>query len=390
MASQPDVVADLARLVAFDSVSSRPMRDLAAFVAERCEDLGFRVEWVDDPDHPGKATLLARVGPESEARDGLVISGHLDVVPTEGQPWTSDPFRLTERDGRLYGRGTADMKGFVAATLQALRRVDLSQLRRELVLAWTHDEEVGCLGSAQLAARLVAEGSPVPRACLIGEPTDFRILRMHPGHVGAEIVLSGKAAHSSRPDLGINAIAAAQRVLAAIEEVAHALSQSPADLPELERPWVAVNVATISGGTALNIVPDQCVIRLGYRPLPGMPFDLPFRLIEARLADLPLPGGYRARILRVTPALLTPTGTTLEDDLRPHACHPDCGAATFATDGGNLVRAGMQPLIFGPGSIEVAHQADEYLEIGPLHRAVDVVADVVYARCVAERPAAAR
>lgn len=376
------VIRELEPLIAQPSVSSRPLTALAAHVAQRCEDLGFRVERFDDPQQAGKCSIVARIGPcTGDADDGLVMSGHMDVVPTEGQPWSSDPFRLTARGDRLYGRGTADMKGFFAATFQALERIPASAFRRELVLVWTHDEEVGCLGSRVLTDLFLEAPQPFPRACLIGEPTDFRILRMHPGHVAFEVEVRGRAAHSSRPDLGVNAIEDAAEIVRAVRELARDLEHEKADLPELERPWVAVNVANVHGGSAINIVPDHCVLQVGYRPLPGTEPEAVFQRLRARLGDLPLRGEVASRILRVTPAMLTPTGTPLEAALRPHASHPGCGAASFATDGGNLARIGMQPLVFGPGSIEVAHQADEYIEAPALIRAVDVLERIIRDRC---------
>lgn len=372
------VVDELGRLIAFPSISNRPLSDLAAHVAQRCEDLGFQVERFDDPHQHGKCSIIASIGPPET--EGLVLSGHMDVVPTEGQPWDSDPFVLTERDGRLFGRGTADMKGFFAATFQALARIERTAWKRELVLIWTHDEEVGCLGSRVLTDALLESPRPLPRACLIGEPTDFRILRMHPGHVAVEIEIFGQAAHSSRPDLGINAIEGAAEVILAVRQIARELEQERADLPELERPWVAMNIARIKGGSAINIVPDRCVLQLGYRPLPGMEPEAVFERIRARLGSI-ASGRLQASLLRITPSMLTPAGTALESLLRAHASHPVSGAAGFATDGGNLSRLGMQPLIFGPGSIDVAHQANEYVDTSALVQAVDVLEAVIRARC---------
>lgn len=374
-----DVVADLARLVAFPTVSDRPLVELAAFLAHRFEDLGFRIERFDDPSDHGKCTLVARAGPEvGEARDGLVLSGHMDVVPTEGQPWSSDPFRVVEREGRLYGRGTADMKGFFAATLQAAARVPTRELRRPLVLVWTHDEEVGCLGSAKWAAH--AQGQRFPEACLIGEPTDFRILRMHPGHVAVEIEVTGKAAHSSRPHLGLNAIEIAADAVRTIRELAAELeAERPADA--IADPWLPVNVARIEGGSAINIVPDRCVVHVGYRPPPGMRPEEVHDRIDRRLDALRERAPVHLKLIRVTPSLLTEAGTSLEAVLAAHASAPGTGMAPFATDGGNLAKVGMKPLVFGPGSIEVAHKADEYVEVASLNRAVDVVERVIRARC---------
>lgn len=374
------VVDELGRLVAFPTVSNRPVTALAAHMAERAEALGFRVERFDSPTEAGKTNVVASIGPSGT--DGLVLSGHMDVVPTEGQPWSTDPFRVTERDGRLYGRGTADMKGFLAATMQALARIPASSYTRELVLVWTHDEEIGCVGSSHLADSLRAEGRRLPRSCLIGEPTDFQILRMHPGHVGVGIDVRGAAAHSSRPDLGVNAIAGAARIVDALQSLARELESETALEEHLDRPWVAFNVGTIHGGSAINIVPDHCRIELGYRPLPGMRAEEVYERVARRVAALDLGDAEAAtRLIRVTPSLLTEDGTALSHLLSPHAAPCAHPAASFATDGGNLARAGSAPLIFGPGSITVAHQADEWIGIADLVRAVDVIEDVVRRAC---------
>jgi len=375
------VGATLSRLVGHPTVSNRPLTALAEDLAHAHEAWGFRVERFAASDLEGKVNVVASAGPPGT--EGLVLTGHMDVVPTEGQPWSSDPFTVVERDGRLYGRGTADMKGFLAATLHALARIRPSELRRELVLVWTHDEEVGCLGSARLAEALGAAQRKLPSACLVGEPTDFRILRMHPGHVGVEIVVTGRAAHSSRPDLGVSAIEAAAEVVGIVKRLAADLVHEPAHEDLLERPWVAVNVGRIEGGAAINIVPDRCVVQIGYRPLPGAParevFDRLVERIHERFAGEP--ARVEARILRITPSMLTPEGTPLQGILAAHAASDHLGAATFATDGGNLEKLGCRPLVFGPGSIEVAHQADEYVPLDQLHRAVDVIESVVRARC---------
>jgi acetylornithine deacetylase len=376
------VVDTLSRLVAFPTVSNRPVTEIAAFLAQVHEDQGFRIERFDAPEEAGKLNLVASIGPTEPG--GLVLSGHMDVVPTEDQPWSTDPFCVAQRAGRLYGRGTADMKGFIAATVHALARIRPAEFRRELVLVWTHDEEVGCTGSAELARTWEAEGRTLPEACLVGEPTEFRILRAHPGHVDVEVQFTGRAAHSSRPDLGANAIAAAAEAISLVGEFAAELEQERAHEELLERPWVTMNVATVRGGRAINIVPDHCVVEIGYRPLPGMPPEQVFQRISDLLAKR---WGARsevratARLTRVTPSLLTPAGTPLQAVLEPHAVTPRIGAASYATDGGNLARLGARPLIFGPGSIEAAHGADEYIERADLERAVDVVEEIARAMC---------
>ncbi|MCB9763998.1 MAG: acetylornithine deacetylase [Alphaproteobacteria bacterium] len=376
-----DEVETLRRLVGWPTISSNPLTELAAYVAQRCEDVGFKVERFEDQDSPGKVNVVCAAGPAGT--DGLILSGHMDVVPVAGQAWSVDPFTLTERDGRLLGRGTSDMKGFIAASIEALGRLDLSRLQRELVLIWTHDEEVGCVGSAKLASRLAAEGRALPSEALIGEPTDFRILRMHPGHVALTITTFGEAAHSSKPDLGASAIKAMGRVITMLEQLEAELMRSRRFEDLLERPWVTMNMGTLHGGQAVNIVPDHCALMVGYRPLPGDDALAVFRVIEARARALKLPDSTRVEVHleRQTPSMLSPEGTPLQGLLTPHACCAETAAASFATDGGNLQALGVRSLIFGPGSIDVAHKADEYVRADALAQAVDVIEAVVRARC---------
>ncbi len=369
------VEAHLADLVGFPTVSDRPVDGILSWLAERFEGLGFRIERLDSPS-PGKANLVCTAGPPGT--DGVLLSGHMDVVPVDGQPWTSDPFKLTRVGQRLVGRGACDMKAFLAATLAAAAQLPIRELRKELMLVFTHDEEVGCLGSAQLVRRFLAEGRPVPSATLIGEPTSFQIFRMHPGHVVVQIVCRGRAAHSSKPDLGDNAIRLALRVVERLEAIAERW-RTDIRFPELlERPFVVMNIARIAGGGAINIVPDRCVIDLGFRPLPGMAVAALFDEIRADVEAL---GEVTASLGRVTPALLTPDGTELQGLLRAFAVDPSARAAAYATDGGNLQELGTNTLIFGPGSIDVAHRADEYVPVEELFRCVDVVGAVVWGRC---------
>jgi acetylornithine deacetylase len=377
------LIDDLARLVAFDTVSHRPLLALASHLAERAEAAGFSVTLYEKPGEPGKVNVVATAGPEDQ--DGLILSGHMDVVPTENQPWDSDPFLLTERDGNLFGRGTADMKGFIACCLQACERLDLSQLKRQLVLVWTHDEEVGCQGSGFLVQALKKSPRRLPTECLIGEPTDFQVLRMHPGHVTVRIRTDGEAGHSSKPDLGSSAIKAMHRVLGMCERIEHALEQERRLEKELDRPWVAFNVGTISGGEAVNLIPDSCEIVLGYRPLPGDNPQAVYQQIENALESLSLPAGTTATAMlrTLSPAMLTPKGLALQEALSHHACCSELGAASFSTDGGNLAELGIQSLIFGPGSIDVAHKANEYVSIAALEKGAQMVEAVIRDRCLA-------
>ena len=376
------VVDDLRALVAMPTVSSRPVTAIAALLAERCEAMGFHIERFDDPIETGKTNVVATIGPQRDG--GLVLSGHMDVVPVQGQRWASDPFVLTERQGRLHGRGTADMKGFIAACLQALSAIERGAWRRPLTLIWTHDEEIGCHGSAHMADSWLADERRLPEACLVGEPTDFRLLRMHAGHVAAQVIIEGRAAHTASPEWGANAGGAAAGGGGAIDQFAASLraEHGPMDADHAGE-GVPVSVVGIEGGNALNIVPDRCVLQIGFRPLPGMAHEPIWQRLQAAVQAIELPDGTRvqAEVLRVTPSLCSPADTDLERALSDDAMPSASPSAPFATDGGNLARLGSQPLIFGPGSIAVAHRADEYIEATDLIRSVSIIERVIRTFC---------
>lgn len=373
----------LAKLVSFPTISSRPLTELAALLAQRAEDAGMRVERFET--EPGKCNVVASVGPEGT--DGLVLSGHMDVVPVDGQDWSTDPFKLTESGGRLYGRGACDMKGFLAAVTDALPTIPLARLRRELVLIWTHDEEVGCLGSAALTTQLAAR--PLPSLAWIGEPTSMQICRLHPGHFTVEITCIGRPAHSSRPALGLNAIEVAGEVIASMKALAAVLATERSDLPGLITPWTVMNTGCIHGGSAINIVPDRCVLRVGFRPLPGASTQALIDRIRAHLEPIAARhrregGGVVVEKSQDTPGLLTEAGTELEALLRSEAAIPEIGGVPFATDGGNLAKLGSRALIFGPGSIDVAHRPDEFVPISALQATRTSVERIVRARCMVQ------
>ena len=390
MSARSAAIAHLERLVGWPTVSSRPVTALAAWLAERAEGAGFTVERFDVTE--GKLNLICRRGPRRDDRSrGLVLSGHMDVVPVEGQDWTTDPFRLTERDGRLLGRGAADMKGFIAATVAACDALRDVPLDDELVLVWTCDEEVGCVGSADLVSKLQgSDAHPLPRPTLIGEPTDFRALRLHPGHTTWRVRCQGRPAHSSRPTLGLSAIKLATRVLLAIEALEEELAAERRFEGDLPSPWTVLHAGVVRGGAAVNIVPDRCEVLIGARPLPGDSLEA----LTARIAALldPIDAAARDRggavhldVVQSCPPLLTPEGCAHQHLLTPWLSDPRPTGAPFATDGGPLSMLGCEPLIFGPGSIDVAHRPDEYIHGRDLLRAVDAITDIVQRACAPTR-----
>jgi acetylornithine deacetylase len=376
------LVPTLARMVSVPSVSGRPMLELASMLAERSEDAGMRVERFEVA--PGHCNVVARAGPRTG--EGLVLSGHLDVVPTDGQDWSTDPFTLTPVGPDLQGRGACDMKGFIAAATCAIESVGTARLNGELAVIWTCEEEVGCAGSRALVDRHRAALADLPPSTVVGEPTGLRVCRMHPGHTTLRITVQGRSAHSSRPELGLNAIGLAAGLLDALRDLEAALRAERRALPELERPWVVLNVGRICGGTAINIVPEHCTIDLGLRPLPGQTAGEMLRRVEDAIAGprqraTSLGARVELHLLLDAPALLTSPDTPIERALLPLSRSPQVGGVPFATDAGNLHLLGQSCLVYGPGSIDLAHRPDERVPHAELVEAHDQLARLIDLRC---------
>lgn len=355
-------VKDILRdLIAIKSLSRHSNEQIVDYLEQFLRPLGFDMVRIKSMDEPDRFNLLCRIGPDRPG--GLMLSGHTDVVPVGGQNWQSHPFELVERDGRIYGRGTTDMKGFIAASLIALKQFPLEQLNAPLSLLWTYDEEVGCLGSQQAAPLLKHYFTHLPEAALIGEPTDFGILRMHAGHVTVRVHAKGKGAHSSDPDLGISAIKALHRAMQGIFALEDKLKSETSYQAHFKRPYVTLNIGEIHGGTAVNIVPDEAHITLGFRPLPDTSIDdMVARINEVAHKEL---GESKATITthleRCSPPMMTKQGSRLEQILKPLANDTGSSAAQYSTDGGNISQHGIDCLIFGPGTIDIAHQANEWI-----------------------------
>jgi acetylornithine deacetylase len=362
----------LARLVAFDSTSQRSNLDLADFISEYVDRPGVRV--ARNPSGDGaKVNLVITAGAPRGDRCGLVLSGHMDVVPA-GSGWTSDPFTLTRVGDHYVARGACDMKGFLALALNRFVRAPVER-KRPLALVLTYDEEVGTLGARRLAETWT-DVAALPRAAIIGEPTSLHVVRMHKGHLKVRVTLAGVSAHSGYPHLGRNAIDAAGPVLIALAELGAVLAaeRSPYGVHFGAVPFPSLNVGTIAGGTAVNVVPDRCIIELGIRLLPGMSSDEAVERVRAaatRAADAVVEeiGDSPPMVLAET----APVYRSLSDRLRQR----ETRAVSFATDASWLQRMGMDCAVWGPGSIEVAHTPNESLPIAEFVRAGEVLEALV-------------
>lgn len=354
----PDV-ALLERLVGFDTVSRNSNLPLADFVAEYAEDAGAQVERIASPDGD-KANLVLRFGPGRDDRSGLVLSGHMDTVPADEPDWESDPFALADRGDRLHARGACDMKGFLALALNVA--AEARDLTAPLVLVFTYDEEVGTVGARHLAEEWPEAGS-LPRFCLIGEPTELKVVRAHKGFVSLRVTLRGKSAHSGYPHLGRNAIEAAARVLVSLRKLRHTLETAGGPHADLfpEVPFVPLNVGTIHGGAAANVVPDLCVLELSARPLPGMNERGLIATIEQAVRNATGAAPVAIEVTATSPGLLLDPDAPIHTGLCGLTGQDEGLAVSYATDAGWLSRAGLECAILGPGSIGVAHRPNEYV-----------------------------
>jgi len=396
MAAPPLSDAELlARLVAFDTTSDRSNLELAEFLAGYLERPGVRVRLLPSGDAE-KANLVVFAGPALGDADGghgdrpgLVLSGHMDVVPA-GEGWSSDPFTLTDAGDSWVARGSADMKGFLALAANLARAVEPARLAAPLVLILTYDEEVGMLGARHLVESWdgVPWREPLPRAAVIGEPTELAVVAAHKGHVKLRAVLRGRSAHSGYPHLGVNAIEAAGRAIAALTELRRALeSERPPGAERFaETPYPALNVATVHGGTAVNVVPERCAIEVGVRVLPGMDAAALAERVRAAIAAAaagrdpgPVEVGFEP--LAESPPLAVRAGAPILSALAELTGRGDLDAVSYATDGGWLARLGLDCAVWGPGSITVAHKPDESLPKADLAAARPVLEALIERFC---------
>ena len=379
----------LERLVAFDTVSSNSEVPAMEFLAERLTTHGFnaylhRIEVAGTP----QANLIAWAGPPRP--DGLTISGHLDTVPYAGQPgWTREPLKLGVEADRVYGRGTTDMKGFLAQCVAAASALDLRALKRPLVFIFTSNEEVGCLGAESVCGALgsILGELPAPRLVWIGEPTSWQVQHAHKSIVLFDVTVRGMGGHSGAPAQGVNAIAVAGR---ALETIGHLQAErcTPSDKfidIFADAPHDVLNVGTIAGGIAPNIIAEQCRFAITYRSLPDAdPLEI-YREIGRRLAALDrydyASHNHRAAIEvgppMVVPPLLAPRDTALERALLEVTSTREVGGALFGTDGGWFARAGMVPLICGPGDFDQAHKPNESIGRAALESGIEKILKVV-------------
>ncbi|KAB2939425.1 MAG: acetylornithine deacetylase [Hyphomicrobium sp.] len=354
----------LARLVGFDTTSHKSNLPLIRFVEDYLLQHGIVSHIVPTSDGR-KASLYATIGPASVP--GVALSGHTDVVPVDGQRWTSDPFIVAERDGKLYGRGTADMKGFLACVLAAVPDYLRRQLAVPIHLAFSYDEEIGCLGVrpmiAEFGTRLIK-----PRIVLVGEPTSMSVVDSHKGPVRWHIEIKGRAAHSSMAPLGVNAITVAGKLLRELADIEHELKLRPQNR-RFEPPYATLQVTRIEGGTATNIVPVSCRMDFDVRAIPGVDVGAIDRRIRDFAANVCLPEMRKIApeaaidivIANQVPPFAAGASSEAVALALKLAGQNETHAVSYATEAGLFQVAGSPAVVIGPGDIAQAHTADEWI-----------------------------
>jgi acetylornithine deacetylase len=364
----------LARLVAFPTVAGTSNEELIAFAADRLETAGAQVS-ISPGERPDGHNLHAVLGPAGAS--GLVLSAHTDVVAVEGQAWTRDPFALCADGDRLYGRGTADMKGFIAAVLATLADLDPAALRRPVHVVLSSDEELGCRGIRPLLPALAAT---VPDACLtvVGEPTRLRVVQHHKGKLALRIDVRGRACHSANAPDGVNAVEYAARLISGLDGPRAALAGAARD-ERFAVPHATLSTGPIAGGVALNIVPDTCTFEVEARLLPGQTAAPVLAAIRTQAAHLTEtmrhvdPGcGITVEPLSEYPPLDGDDDDPALVRLVAECAGTDSGGAVdYGTEAGLLQRAlGGTVLVCGPGDMAQAHRPDEFIDTHQLHDAV--------------------
>jgi acetylornithine deacetylase len=360
----------LRKLIEFPTVSRDSNLDLIHHVRDLLAPYGADIRLTHD-DGKRKANLFATLGPRGDG--GVMLSGHTDVVPVEGQAWDGDPFRMSEKDGRLHGRGTADMKGFIACVLARVPEFMERGLKAPLHLAFSYDEEVGCLGVGRLIADLAHAGIR-PGSCIVGEPTEMRPVIAHKGKRSYRCTVRGLAGHSAYAPHGVNAVEYAAEAVAFLKAMARRhRDQGPFDR-SFDVAHTTVHTGVLRGGTQLNVIPHEAVFDFEFRHLPG---DDPERLLrefrdhvgrklEPEMRAVHAAAGFSIEPLSEIPMLDTGPEAEVVEMAQALTGDRDFGKVSFATEGSQFQRAGIPTVVCGPGSIAQAHKPNEYVTLDQL------------------------
>ena len=366
----------LARLVSFNTESQRSNLELIDF----CRDYLAGLRLAPSPDGQ-KANLYATIGPKLDG--GVVLSGHTDVVPVAGQDWSSDPWTLTERDGKLYGRGTCDMKGFDAIALALVPEMLAAPLKRPIHIALSYDEEVGCQGARVMIDAMTKDGLK-PSAVIVGEPSMMHVVTGHKGGMRMRTTVRGHAVHSSRVDVGVPAVMIAGRLIDWHNQVMAENKARTAPGNGFEPPYTTLHVGVVNGGTAVNITAEHCMFTHEVRCIPGESFEsyeqryrAEVAALEAQMQSIAPETGIDFVVTSDTPAMGPEQNGAAEELCRRLTGDNGRHVVAYGTEGGLFQRAGWSTVVCGPGDIAQAHQPDEFITLAQLEAGTQFVRKLI-------------
>ncbi|GMA39783.1 acetylornithine deacetylase [Mobilicoccus caccae] len=371
---EPASLAWVTRLVSIDTTSRDSNLELIELVAEELRSHGVTPHILPNAEGT-KANLLATVPASDGSRSGgVMLSGHTDVVPVDGQEWTSDPFTPQVRDGRLYGRGTCDMKAFSAVALHLLPRMVESDLREPIHLALSYDEEVGCVGGAEIVKQIADLGLS-PEVCVVGEPTNMRIIKAHKSINLIRVTFTGVAAHSSLTAQGVNAIEHAARFITRVRDMADGWREEGPYDEAYPLAYTTASVNIVSGGIAGNTVPDRCVVELEFRSIAANdPAEIVDRIrgfaaeVERRMRAENDAASVQVDVLAQVPGLDAEPDTAASRLAVALGAHDSDEKVTYGTEAGQFAGSGIETIVCGPGDIAQAHAADEFIELSQIEQ----------------------
>ncbi|MBO9479756.1 acetylornithine deacetylase [Shimia sp. R11_0] len=367
----------LSDLIAFPTVSVDSNLDMIAYLAARLEDCGAKAQIFQD-ETGKKANLFATLGPEIDG--GIVLSGHTDVVPVADQDWTTDPFVMEERDGRLYGRGTCDMKGFIAAAIAMAPNFAQRVTNMPVHFAFTYDEETGCIGAGHLVEAL-KESNIKPRLAIIGEPTSMRIIEGHKGCFEYSTRFQGLEGHGSAPDLGVNAVEYAARYVSFLLGLKAKLTTMAPASSRFEPPWTTVNVGAIRGGSVHNVIAPKAQVDWEMRPVQASDTSFVKEALKAYCENELLPAMRKVypdaqistEVVGEVAGLIPKDSNEARKLLMELTGANGANLVPFGTEAGLFQSMGMDVVVCGPGSIEQAHKTDEFLSLDQLAHCLELL-----------------
>ena len=363
-------------LVAIDSVSSRSNAEIIAYLKTRCEARGLNVRTYSHTDENGIEKLNLTATTSDDAEIQLALVGHTDTVPYD--PNWNEALQLTERDGKLFGRGSCDTKAFIAAALTAIESIELVQLKKPLALVFTADEEIGCLG-----ARRLANAKPfAARYAIVGEPTSLQPMRAGKGYCLAEVTVRGREAHSAYPQIGASAIFRAARLIGRIESIAEQLHSDQHE--DFDPPYTTINVGVIRGGSAKNVVPGECRFTLEWRTIPGQKSDFVLDAVRQEVEHLrSADPDFQCEVdaARADDSFETATDSELGQFLE-QASGKSASTVAFGTEAPSMIALGAEAVVFGPGNIREAHRTGEFVPVPELNQCVEILRRAIERFCL--------